>query len=369
MKKQRPAQSRVTLANVARDAGVSITTVSLILGNRDGWIEQFHPDTVQRVRSSAERLGYRRNLFASGLPSGDSPFFALVLREADANVRDWSCWAFQGALLEGVSAAAEGQGVYSVVTSLHGRASGGDPGKASAIIDGGVFGTIFQSPRAETEELILAQLGRRRPVVVIFPERTASWPTNAIDMDNLAAGRTSGQLLAAAKREHWAMVRYERMTEAHQLRCEGLTQVARESGVNLITISLPLEVDEDNAAELLATHLERGGVDAVYAVDSVASVAALRGCLRAGLSPGGDCLIVGCDASQWKIPGLPRITSVDVSWRQIGAIAVEQLLRARMSNGRFRTVLLKPRIVEADTCPAPTGKRRLGSASPCRLAC
>jgi len=338
---------------VAEDAGVSNATVSLILRNRRGWVEQFLPETVQRVRASAKRLGYRRNLFASGLPSGESRFFALVLRQADPNGSEWNSWAFQGALLEGVSAAAESQGIYAIVTTEQGRTDGPDTGRVSGIIEGGVFGTIFQSPSAQTEKLIRAQLDRKSPLVAVLPERPASWPTNAIDRDNLAAGRTAGGLLVAGSKQRWALVCPQLMNETQRLRCDGLIQVARESGASLSNICLPQNMDENTATEILARRLGRRDIDAIYAVDSVASMVSVRGCLGAGLEPGNDCLIVGCDASHRKIPGLPSVTSVDVSWRQVGVAAVEQLLIASTNQGLFRTVLLKPQIVEGDSCPVP----------------
>lgn len=351
--RQRGHKSRITLARVAEHAGVSVTTVSLILANRNGWIEQFHPATVQRVRASAETLGYRRNLFAGGLPSGEQPFFALVLREAETAIDSWHYWAFQGALLEGVNAAAERQSLFAVMSTMQGSATADGAMKVEAIMEGGVFGTILRTPGAKVEELVRTRQAQRYPVVAVFPERVGEWPTNAIDLDNTLAGRTAGKLLAAARRRHWLLVHYERMTEAHRLRYEGFRQLAREVGVKQTEISLPLKVDEDGAARLLGPRFEQETPDAVYALDSVSSIGAVLGCLRARLTPGSDCAIVGCDASQWRIPGLPRITSVDVSWRHVGVLAVEHLLRARDNRGRFRTVLLKPRVVEADTCPVP----------------
>ena len=94
----KPRVRRVTLADVAEKAGVSVTTVSLILSGREGWLSQFHPDTIKRVREYAERLGYRANLFALGLPTRAAVFFALVVHDVDKDtVTAWHHWAFEGA--------------------------------------------------------------------------------------------------------------------------------------------------------------------------------------------------------------------------------------------------------------------------------
>ena len=60
----RTVAPRVTLAHVADRAGVSTATASLILSRREEYIRQFRTDTVEKVRRSAKRLGYRANLFA-----------------------------------------------------------------------------------------------------------------------------------------------------------------------------------------------------------------------------------------------------------------------------------------------------------------
>lgn len=55
---------RVTMADVARVAGVSKTTVSLVLNNADTRLAE---DTKRRVRSVAKQLGYRRDLVATSM--------------------------------------------------------------------------------------------------------------------------------------------------------------------------------------------------------------------------------------------------------------------------------------------------------------
>ena len=50
------AKKKVTLEDVSRDAGVSLSAVSMILNARAD--VSFSPETVQKVRQSARRLGY-----------------------------------------------------------------------------------------------------------------------------------------------------------------------------------------------------------------------------------------------------------------------------------------------------------------------
>jgi LacI family transcriptional regulator len=356
--KARKRKSRVTIKTVADDAGVSCATVSLILREAPGRIEQFRPDTVSRVRTSAEKLGYRRNLFASGMPSGHSAFLAVVLKDGHEAGTDWQHWTVQGAIWEGINTAAHRHGVHTIVLNTPADAGPTTTDRLASLIDGGVSGAIFYNPSPSEEELIHSRLDHEQSAVVLFPRQVGDWPTNAIDVDNVAIGRIAGELLVAQKRRHWLVVRNEQITDACRQRWEGFTQLAREAGVRLGTINLPAVDDECGAAQLILPYLQRASSAGLFALDSMCSRAAAAACLRAGLTPGRDCPIVGCQVAPWKVPGVVHLTSIETPWRQAGILGVEHLSRARAGDKHkrlLRTVLLRPQVVEGSSCPVPTG--------------
>lgn len=67
---------RVTIRDVARAAGVGVTTVSRALNNKEG----VSATTAARVRHAAEKLGYRPNLSARLLRSARSEVVTVVLK-------------------------------------------------------------------------------------------------------------------------------------------------------------------------------------------------------------------------------------------------------------------------------------------------
>ncbi len=87
---------KVTIRDVAREAGVSVTLVSFVMNAKmtpEGRLDcPVNPDTAQRVLKVAKKLGYRRNNAAASLRSGrsysiavivsdiSSPFFAEICR-------------------------------------------------------------------------------------------------------------------------------------------------------------------------------------------------------------------------------------------------------------------------------------------------
>lgn len=93
-----PSQ-KVNIVDIAKKAGVSISTVSRVL---NGKAEQFRisEKSQQRVRETAKKLNYVPNQFAANLKSGKSntialiipslsnPFFAEIASEINAEVRN-----------------------------------------------------------------------------------------------------------------------------------------------------------------------------------------------------------------------------------------------------------------------------------------
>ena len=70
-------QKRVTLADVARAAGVSRTTASLVLTDRGDEL-RISSSSQDRVRSVASELGYRPNVVSAGLRSGSSRTIGFI---------------------------------------------------------------------------------------------------------------------------------------------------------------------------------------------------------------------------------------------------------------------------------------------------
>ena len=76
---------KVTIRDVAREAGVSVTLVSFVMNakmGKDGRLDcPVNPNTAARVLEVAKRLGYRRNNAAASLRSGKSRSIAVIVSD------------------------------------------------------------------------------------------------------------------------------------------------------------------------------------------------------------------------------------------------------------------------------------------------
>ena len=73
---------KITIKDVAREAGVSVTLVSFVMNAKMGANGRLdcpvNPETAERVLAVAKRLGYRRNVAAASLRSGKSNTIAVI---------------------------------------------------------------------------------------------------------------------------------------------------------------------------------------------------------------------------------------------------------------------------------------------------
>lgn len=74
-----PRRKKPTIKDIAREAGVSATTVINALAGRDA---EMAAETAERVRVKARELGYVRNLTAAALTGKGSRSFALIITKA-----------------------------------------------------------------------------------------------------------------------------------------------------------------------------------------------------------------------------------------------------------------------------------------------
>ena len=101
---------RVTIGDVAAEAGVSVATVSKVINDRWGVAET----TSERVRAVVEQLGYQSSLGAQSLRSRSTNVIGVLVVDIEP---------FSAELLKGVARGIHGSGYELVVFSGCGRAA------------------------------------------------------------------------------------------------------------------------------------------------------------------------------------------------------------------------------------------------------
>lgn len=348
--------SRPTIRAIADMAGVSRTTVSLILANRRDMVDRFRPETVDKVRQAAASLGYRANLLALSLRSPRPTFFALILRgpsQINPDSVSWHHQAFEGMFLAGALEASRALRLYPVVATQDLPNTEGSLLALTEVLEGGVFGAVVRSPVAILHEPLSRHIDQGMPIVTVFPESPGLYPTNVIDLDNTATGELAGRLLHEAGRRRWLFLFEADIWEALRVRLAGLRAFAEQTGSSLEELIVPSELPEADVPGWLAARFKDMKIDGVYAPSALSAVRALYACMAANLRVPEDVCIVGTDAALWRARGFPNITSIDVSWCRAGELAVRRMAELRDSGDSFfENVCLPPMVHPGDSCPS-----------------
>lgn len=331
-----PPSPRVTISDVARHAGVSVTTVSHALNGRG----QVDPATRRKVEETARALGYRPNRHAQRLRTGGSSMIALMSSMPFAVAGGPSRLGF---LMEVASVAASSaleRGMAMVLVPP--LESGQSP---LDILD--VDGALIIEPSADDRQL--ADLtARGLPVVSIG--RPGGDAHGAVPYVDLLSGPTVQMLLAhlqARGARQIALVLGAAQRTSYTQAELAYRQMVDASGMDHIALRLDEARGEaggrDAARLLLAAHPQ---IDAFLVLVDVFAVGVAQHLQQAGLRVPEDVMIAtrydGIRARTCE----PPLTAVNLHLDQVARLAIDLLFeRLRGNAGRQAVQSPMPELV------------------------
>jgi LacI family transcriptional regulator len=308
-------ERRITLREVAIAAGVSVATVSRALNDDP----QISTATRERVAATAEALGYVPDLAARSLAVRATRTFGLMVPDAMDPIH--------GTVVAGFEAAAQAAG-YTVIVANSLR----DAGRERAAV------RAFRAHRADGLALMGAVLDLETVAVMVRPS-----PVVFLNSERIKGGRPVELPIGCMRPDEADGIRQlvEHLV-AEGCRRIGYVGVEDRPGSNLVREQAfrasilerlghpPLAAFVWNAdeRERLAADLRNAGVDGVIAYDDRVALALLDALRTVGVSVPGDIAVAGFDDIPFAAISNPRLTTVGQPAYEMGALAVEELLRA-----------------------------------------
>lgn len=330
---------RVTIADVARQAGVSIATVSRVLNGTASVAET----TAGRVRAAIAELHYVPRAAARGLASRRTHTIGLLLPEISGH--------FFPPLLRGIEAGARENGYSLLIYSTQGRAGPFDPphhplGEHNT--DGLL---VFTDSLGDAELARLHKAGF--PVVLLYRSPPDSLSIPCVTFENRAGARALVDHLievhghrriaflrgpAGNEDSSWRELGYRDSLEAHGLPYDP-------------TLIAAGGYDDEEAAAAVAGWLAEGlTMDAIFAGDDEAASGVIAALQRAGLRVPEGVAVVGFDDLAISRHLNPPLTTVRAPIEQTGRVAVEQLLRLIHAGAAAPLSLLPTELVIRRSC-------------------
>lgn len=296
-----------TLADVARLAGVSLTTVSRVLNNR-GYLSQ---RTRDAVAEAIKELGYRPNQLARALHGKSTQTVGLIVPS--------TALPFFGELAVGVENALAEHGYRVLICSSMGNASR-EKQYLDLLLSNRVDGIITGAHNENTAEYASV----RMPLVSIDRDLSPSVPN--VCCDNLAGGRLATQHLLDAGARHPVLLTSS--SGPHNLREAGYRQVLEAAGVTPVVRTVPFHTPETLREGLVLAALDSvaSQVDAVFATDDLTAATVLEWARRRGLQVPEQLKVVGFDGTTALRRALPGLTTVRQPIADLAARAVDVLV-------------------------------------------
>jgi LacI family transcriptional regulator len=332
---------RVTVIDVAKEAGVSRTTVSNVFSGKDKCSDQ----TRSAVLAAAKKLGYKPNLAARSLITNQSRLIGMILPSyVDTNTLTNS--PFYNIIMDGVYSVLRDEAYYDLlIFSVPYREK---LLQVSEWIDARNVDGILAL--GEYDQNFLKDLNSKDiPVVFIDNYSRGSYANfSYVSSDDESGGYIATQHLISKGYKKIALCAVELSSVLMQRRYEGYRRAMKEAGLKEAAfdkIGNPFEAGLQFADLLISQ-----GFQAAFSTEDMAAIGILQGMLRKGVKVGQEFGLVGFDNIHFGKQVYPQLTTIDQNIYEKGETAINTLLKILKKESSLGSRLILPVcLVERET--------------------
>ncbi len=297
--------SVVTMADVARSAGVSTMTVSNVVNGRP----RVGAATRERVLAAITELGYQVNLAARHLRAGRTGVIGLAVPELER--------PYFAQLAGRLADRFDAHGLRIVME----RTGASREGELEAVAfsrlrmyDGLILSVVDIDPGE------LSRLNTDAPVVMIG-ERALPSRFDHVRMDNIGGARMATEQLLSTGARRVAMIGGDPSGSATMpgLRASGYALAHEEAGVPVDPLlNVPSNFGLQDGYDAIRSLLDHGiSFDAVFALTDVVAMGALRALADAELRVPADVQVIGFDDLDEAAYLVPSLSSINPGHEQM----------------------------------------------------
>ena len=328
----------VTIRDVARQANVSVASVSRALNGVDSVTET----TRQRIIAVAQALNYVPHSGARSLSRRRTDTIGIVLPEVHGE--------FFSEIIRGADVAARERGLHLLVSSSH-----GDPAEASAAIRamrGRVDGMLIMSPHVD-RAVLAGSLADQQPTVLMnTPVDDGRYPSIVVD-NRGGAYAVVRHLMALGRRRIAHVAGPDGNIDSAERRRGYLDALAAEGMQPCV-----LEGDfSGEAGERAGRELAEAAdpPDAVFAANDMMAVFCIRALQAAGLRCPEDVAVAGFDDIPLARLVTPTLTTARVRITDLGRRALERLVESiEHPEAETAPEIIRPELVVRESSGDPT---------------
>jgi DNA-binding LacI/PurR family transcriptional regulator len=308
-----------TSADVARLAGVSQATISLVLNGRASNV-RISDVTRDRVISAAAQLGYTPNHAARSLRQRRTKIITFVLPTLDN--------PYYSDVVSAAQIAAQQHGY--VVSIIPVRTKPGESHALSLLL-GAAYDGIIVAGRENCAAAELLQLAARGVAVVVLQQHSPDPAIHSVSVDLETGGYLATRHLIELGHRRIAHVMEELPQSCTRRdRIDGYRRALAEAGLpfdpSLVVITENSMTGGCKAIEQLLRDQQRPTAAFIY--NDLMAVGALHALRTLGLRVPDDFAVVGFDGAAVGRFTAPTLTTIDHPREDLGRLAIETLISA-----------------------------------------
>lgn len=329
--------SKPTIKDVAKKAGVSVATVSRIINGLDGYSEE----TRSIVMNAIDELGYRRNAIAAHLKIKKTRTIGVLMPKIDTG--------FYTEILNGIEDSAH-KNNYSVIVCNTGSSGARTTEYLNVLCERQVDGIIACSisPKENFDKKIF----ETHIPSVLVSTLSYKYPLPYVRVDDYQASYAAVSYLIEKGHKNVAMLAGPLDDPvAGVQRINGYKQALLDNGLNvdekIIKYSdFNFEVGKASMKELIK---EKDKFTAIFAVCDTLAVAALSVAHENGINVPDDISIIGYDNTKEAAMCVPPLTTLAQPLSEMGERAFNMIVKKINSGDQVESIIMPYKIMERAT--------------------
>lgn len=336
---------KVTLKQIAKELGVSISTVSKSLRNS----MEISEDTRLKVQAFAKFYHYKPNNIALSLKNRKTKTIGLIIPEIVHH--------FFSTVINGIEQIANENG-YSVIICLSDDSFDKEVLNMELLANGSIDGFIMSLSK-ETQfkgdfHHITEVIEQGMPVVMFDRVTDAIFCDKVIIDDKLAAYNAVQNLINKGKKKI-ALVTTVDYVSVGKLRTEGYIKALKDNDLPYDE-SLIIKIENVDTCEIIIGKLlEEKVVDAVFAVNELFAVTIIKTANKLGLKVPQDLAVIAFTDGIISKYSTPTITTVSQNGIEMGNTAAKILIdrleieEETEEEEDYKTVLIETHLIERES--------------------
>ncbi|AOC94135.1 MULTISPECIES: LacI family DNA-binding transcriptional regulator [Flavobacterium] len=336
-------KAKATLKQIAKELGVSVSTVSKALNDSPEISEQ----TKVKIKEYAKLKNYKPNVIGLNLKNRKTKTIGVII----PNILN----SFFAKVFSGIEKVADKKG-YNVITCISNESLEKEIHTLEMLSNGTIDGFIL-SVSEEAQKLQdynhFSEIINDGTPIVMFDRIADEVDCDKVVVDDFDSALNSTQHLINLGCKNIALISSVDNLSVGKLRADGYLKALKDNNIPVNEkIILRTDSEEDMKAKIDA--LFENKIDGIFALDENDSVAALRVSLKKGYRVPEDISIIGfADGILASRRLSPSLTTVSQHGVEIGEVAAKRLIeRLEEPEGTvsdYETIVIKTKLKERES--------------------